>query len=74
MSFKKQKKKLKKKKRNCFVVGWVELFHLILISLGEKKKIWDFISVNEGGSFLFCGWTAPLVQTPREVLFLSFNP
>ena len=22
----------------------------------------------------YCGWTEPLVQTPREVLFLSFNP
>lgn len=22
----------------------------------------------------YCGWTVPLVQTPREVLFLSFNP
>lgn len=21
-----------------------------------------------------CGWTESLVQTPREVLFLSFNP
>jgi hypothetical protein len=33
-----------------------------------------FLVNEEGGSFLFCGWTAPLVQTPREVLFLSFNP